>query len=85
MPSWHWWIEIYYQKIWLCPGYGYGSPMDKPALLQAFLCPPSDQHTAITVTKAESAFIRKSNTSPLRLAMSSGLTPLVSQTAMSWS
>ena len=53
--------------------------------LQAFSWPSSDQHTAITGTKTESAFIKNHNRSPLRPLMSSGLTPLESQTAMAWS
>ncbi|GFW77314.1 uncharacterized protein TNCV_924301 [Trichonephila clavipes] len=44
-----------------------------------------DLHMAITGTKAEPAFIGKRNRSPLRPPMSSGLTPLASQTAMAWS
>ncbi|GFS69168.1 uncharacterized protein TNCV_4010181 [Trichonephila clavipes] len=40
---------------------------------------------ATTGTKAEIAFIRKHNRSPFRLLMSSGLTPLASQTSMAWS
>ncbi|GBL74623.1 hypothetical protein AVEN_235524-1 [Araneus ventricosus] len=39
-----------------------------------------NQHTAITGTKAEPAFIRKHNRSPLRSPMNSSLTPLTSQT-----
>ncbi|GFY28614.1 uncharacterized protein TNCV_4150451 [Trichonephila clavipes] len=50
--------------------------------LQAFPWPPSGQHTAITGTKVELAFIRKHNRSPHHPLMSSGLTPLASQTAM---
>ncbi|GFS94005.1 uncharacterized protein TNCV_4480551 [Trichonephila clavipes] len=46
--------------------------------LQAFPWPPSDQHTVITGTKAESACIRKHNKSSLCSPMSSGLIPLVS-------
>ncbi|GFV28305.1 uncharacterized protein TNCV_22301 [Trichonephila clavipes] len=53
--------------------------------LQAFLWPPSEQHMAITGTKTEPAFIKKHNRSPLYPPMSSGLTPLTSQTAMAWS
>ncbi|GFV65748.1 uncharacterized protein TNCV_4153841 [Trichonephila clavipes] len=52
--------------------------------LQTFLWPPSDQHTVITGTKAEPAFIRKHNRSPLRPSMSSGLASLASQTAKAW-
>ncbi|GFW23743.1 uncharacterized protein TNCV_2032861 [Trichonephila clavipes] len=44
--------------------------------LQVFPWLPSDQHTAITGTKAEPAFIRKHNRSLLRLPVSSGLTSL---------
>ncbi|GFU75586.1 uncharacterized protein TNCV_2863011 [Trichonephila clavipes] len=54
-------------------------------LLQAFSWLPSDQRMAITGTKAESAFIRKHNRSPLRPQMNSGLIPMVSQMAMAWS
>ncbi|GBN80486.1 hypothetical protein AVEN_143961-1 [Araneus ventricosus] len=39
--------------------------------LQALTWPPSNQHTAITGTKAEPAFIRKHNRSPRRPPMSS--------------
>ncbi|GBM54085.1 hypothetical protein AVEN_247699-1 [Araneus ventricosus] len=53
--------------------------------LQAVNWPPSNQHTAITGTKAEPTFIRKHNRSPLRPPMSSNLTPLMSQTAVVWS
>ncbi|GFX19867.1 transposable element Tcb1 transposase [Trichonephila clavipes] len=53
--------------------------------LQVFPWLPSDQHTAITGTKAEPAFIRKHNRSPLHHPMSSGLTPLASKPAMAWS
>ncbi|GFX33995.1 uncharacterized protein TNCV_911971 [Trichonephila clavipes] len=47
--------------------------------LQTLAWPPSDQH------KAEPALIRKHNGSPSHPSMSSGLTPLASQTAMVWS
>ncbi|GBM04276.1 hypothetical protein AVEN_41080-1 [Araneus ventricosus] len=53
--------------------------------LQALTWPPSNQHTSITGTKAEPAFIRKRNRSPLRPPMCSNLTPLTSQTAVVWS
>ncbi|GFV40956.1 hypothetical protein TNCV_2665471 [Trichonephila clavipes] len=39
----------------------------------------------ITGANAEPAFIRTSNRFPLNTPMSSGLTPLASQTAMAWS
>ncbi|GBM80632.1 hypothetical protein AVEN_140557-1 [Araneus ventricosus] len=44
------------------------SSVSKPQTgwLQALTWPPSNQHTAITGTKAEPAFIRKHNRSPLR-------------------
>ncbi|GBM21172.1 hypothetical protein AVEN_50904-1 [Araneus ventricosus] len=53
--------------------------------LQALIWPPSNQHTTITGTKAEPAFIRKHNRSELRPPMNSSLTPLTSQTAVIWS
>ncbi|GBM06670.1 hypothetical protein AVEN_190885-1 [Araneus ventricosus] len=53
--------------------------------LQALIWPPPNQHTAITGTKAEPAFIMKHNRSPLRPPMRSNLTPLTSQTAVVWS
>ncbi|GBL94678.1 hypothetical protein AVEN_83992-1 [Araneus ventricosus] len=53
--------------------------------LQALTWPPSNQHTAITGTKAEPSFIRKHNRSPLNSPMSSSWTPLTSQTAVVWS
>ncbi|GFX19891.1 uncharacterized protein TNCV_1434511 [Trichonephila clavipes] len=53
--------------------------------LQVFPWLPSDQHTAIAGTKAEPAFIRKHNRSPLRHPMSSGLTLLTSKPATAWS
>ncbi|GFV93613.1 RNase H domain-containing protein [Trichonephila clavipes] len=56
-------------KIWLSPAYP--SPWAPTPIIQ---WPPSDQHTAITSTKAEAAFIRKHNRTPLHLSMSSGLT-----------
>ncbi|GFW92251.1 uncharacterized protein TNCV_3541371 [Trichonephila clavipes] len=52
--------------------------------LYALPWPPFDQHAAITSTKAETAFIRKHNKSPLRFPMSFGLTLLALQTAMAW-
>ncbi|GBO13207.1 hypothetical protein AVEN_87012-1 [Araneus ventricosus] len=42
------------------------------------------KHTAIIGTKAEPAFIRKNNRSPLRPPMSSSLTPITSQMAVIW-
>ncbi|GBN19205.1 hypothetical protein AVEN_6408-1 [Araneus ventricosus] len=51
----------------------------------ALIWPPSNQHTAITENKAELAFIRKHNRSPLRPPMSSSLTPLTLQMAVVWS
>ncbi|GFU67426.1 uncharacterized protein TNCV_641261 [Trichonephila clavipes] len=48
--------------------------------LLIFPLPPSDQHTTITGTYAEPAFLRKRNRYPLRPPMNSGLTPLASQT-----
>ncbi|GBN91001.1 hypothetical protein AVEN_196592-1 [Araneus ventricosus] len=53
--------------------------------LQELTWPPSNQHTAITGTKAEPPFIRKHNRSPLRPSISSSLTPLKPQTAVLWS
>ncbi|GBM29937.1 hypothetical protein AVEN_111241-1 [Araneus ventricosus] len=53
--------------------------------LQTLTWPASSQHTTITGTKAESAFIRKHNRSELRPPMNSSLTPLTSQTAVIWS
>ncbi|GFU92402.1 uncharacterized protein TNCV_824281 [Trichonephila clavipes] len=53
--------------------------------LQEFLWPPCDQHKTITGTKVEPTFIRKRHRSYFRPQMSSGLTPLTSQTAMAWS
>ncbi|GFX59604.1 uncharacterized protein TNCV_3753691 [Trichonephila clavipes] len=53
--------------------------------LQVFPWLSSDRHTAITSTKARPALIRKRNRSPFRPPMSSGLTPLASQTSMTWS
>ncbi|GFX27502.1 uncharacterized protein TNCV_4995571 [Trichonephila clavipes] len=53
--------------------------------LQTFRWLPSDQHRAITGSKAKPAFIRKHNRSPLYLPMCSGFTRLASQTAMAWS
>ncbi|GFX77076.1 uncharacterized protein TNCV_1072761 [Trichonephila clavipes] len=53
--------------------------------LQALQWPPSGQHTTITGTKAEPAFITKHNTSQLYPPTSSSLTPPVLQMAMAWS
>ncbi|GFX12063.1 putative transposable element [Trichonephila clavipes] len=63
------------------------SSVSKPQTvwLQAFPWPTSEQHTAITGIKAEPAFIRKHNRSPLRLPMNSHLAPLASQSIMAWS
>ncbi|GFW88827.1 hypothetical protein TNCV_2682611 [Trichonephila clavipes] len=47
-----------------------------------FPSPPSDQHLAITGTKAEPSFIRKHNRCTLRPPMLSGMIPLASQTVM---
>ncbi|GFV38269.1 uncharacterized protein TNCV_1723501 [Trichonephila clavipes] len=58
--------------------------MPQTVWLQAFPWPLSDQNTAITDTMAEPAFIRKYNRSLLHPPMSSGLTPLASQTEMAW-
>ncbi|GBM13952.1 hypothetical protein AVEN_152380-1 [Araneus ventricosus] len=52
--------------------------------LQELTWPPSKQHTAITGTKAEPAFIRKHNRSPIRPPMGSSLTSLMSQSAVVW-
>ncbi|GFX79420.1 hypothetical protein TNCV_1715701 [Trichonephila clavipes] len=52
--------------------------------LQEFPWLPSDQHTVITGTKAEPAFIKKRNIYQ-SCPMSSGLTLQASQTAMAWS
>ncbi|GFV70740.1 uncharacterized protein TNCV_2023041 [Trichonephila clavipes] len=61
-----------------------GSNVSRPTVwLREFPWPPSDQHMAITGTKAALTFIRKHNKSPLLPPMSSGLIPL--QTAMTWS
>ncbi|GFT08531.1 hypothetical protein TNCV_5024311 [Trichonephila clavipes] len=43
------------------------------------------QNMAITATKAEPAFIGKHNLSTLQPPIIFGLTPLASQTAMTWS
>ncbi|GBN55559.1 hypothetical protein AVEN_75079-1 [Araneus ventricosus] len=53
--------------------------------LQALTWPPSNQNTTITGTKAEPASIRKHSISPLCPPISSGLTPLTSETAVVWS
>ncbi|GFT70196.1 hypothetical protein TNCV_3456571 [Trichonephila clavipes] len=50
-----------------------------------FSLPHSDQNTTIIGTKAEPASIRKHSRSPLRPRVSSGLTPLASQTSMAGS
>ncbi|GFX13218.1 hypothetical protein TNCV_2989821 [Trichonephila clavipes] len=49
---------------------------------QAFPWPPSDQHTVITGTKPEPAFIRKHNKSHHHPPRTSGWTLLESQTAI---
>ncbi|GFT38123.1 uncharacterized protein TNCV_4103471 [Trichonephila clavipes] len=53
--------------------------------LQALPWPISDQHTTITGSKTELACIRKHSRSSIHPPMSSGLTPLESQTSMAWS
>ncbi|GFV43393.1 uncharacterized protein TNCV_886311 [Trichonephila clavipes] len=53
--------------------------------LQVFPWSLPDQHSAITGTKKGPAFIRNHNRSPLCSPISSGLTPLASQTTMAWS
>ncbi|GBL98108.1 hypothetical protein AVEN_84604-1 [Araneus ventricosus] len=53
--------------------------------LQVLTWPLSNQHTAITGTKAEPAYIRKHIRYPLRPPMGSSVTPLTSQTAVVWS
>ncbi|GFU83634.1 hypothetical protein TNCV_1411721 [Trichonephila clavipes] len=50
--------------------------MPQSVWLQAFPWPPSENQRSITGTKAEPAFIRKHNISPLRPPLSYGLTTL---------
>ncbi|GFU65036.1 uncharacterized protein TNCV_2852381 [Trichonephila clavipes] len=58
---------------------------DTDSLVAGVPWPPSDQHTPNTGTKAEPAFIRKDDKSPLSPPLSSGLILQASQNAMAWS
>ncbi|GFU58685.1 uncharacterized protein TNCV_1278471 [Trichonephila clavipes] len=65
-------------------GFRCSSDVSRPqtVCLQAFSWPPSDQHMVISGTTTKLDFIRTRNRYPLPPPMNSGLTPLVSLTAM---